>query len=181
VAVVVLFYGLLPWSTWKRGAAMFVRLLEHARSNAIAYVALCVSMLALAGGAYAAISLPANSVGAPQIHNHSIAPVKFNPSAIGGSVRHWAQVNAQGKIISSSSRALENGIPRDGGYLMSWSDKFSAKCIPVATVLGPSTILGPTPGFANARIVGGRPTRVLVTFNPQGSPAPAAFSVAVVC
>jgi len=161
---------------------MIIRVVEHARSNAIAYAALCLSTLALAGGAYAAMSLPANSVGARQIRNHSIDPVKWNPRTIGGSVHHWAQVDAQGKIVSSSSRAKDNGIPPDGGYLISWSDTFSARCIPIVTVLGPSAILGAASGFANARVVGGHPTRVLVTtYNPQGMPTPAAFSVVVVC
>lgn len=161
---------------------MFVRLLEHARSNAIAYLALCVSMLALAGGAYAAISLPADSVGAPQIRNHSIDSVKLNPSSIGGSVRHWAQVNAKGKIVSSSSRALQSGIPLDGDYVISWSDKFPSRCIPVATVLGKAVTLSPSAGFANARVVQANHTSVWVsTYSPQGAPAPAPFTVAVVC
>lgn len=161
---------------------MIIRLLEHARSNAIAYAALCLSTLALSGGAYAAFSLPANSVGARQIRNHSIDPVKWNPRTIGGSVRHWAQVNAQGKIVSASSRARESGIPPDGDYVISWSDTFSNRCIPVATVLGTAVTLGPTSGFANARIIGAHPTAVWVSsYNAQGTPAPAAFSVVVVC
>jgi hypothetical protein len=120
---------------------MIIRLLDHARSNAIAYTALFLSTLALAGGAYAAVSLPANSVGARQIRNHSIDPVKFNPSTIGGSVRHWAQVNAKGKIVSSSSRAQDSGVPRDGDYLITWSDTFPNRCTPVVTVLGTSRLL----------------------------------------
>ena len=87
---------------------MFIRLLGHARSNVVAYLALVLAGLALAGGAYAALSLPAGSVGARQIRNHSIGPVKLDPRAIGGFVRHWARVDATGTIVASSSRANDN-------------------------------------------------------------------------
>jgi hypothetical protein len=161
---------------------MIIRLLDHARSNAIAYTALFLSTLALAGGAYAAVSLPSNSVGARQIRNHSIDPIKFNPGTIGGSVRHWAQVNAQGKIVSSSSPARQSGVPLDGDYVITWSDKFSSRCVPIVTVLGRPVTLSPALGFANARVVGAHPTGAWVsTYNPQGVPTPAPFSVAVVC
>ena len=84
---------------------MVDRLLDHVRSNVVAYIAVAMSFLALTGGAYAAFSVPANSVGTRQLRNHSITPVKLNPGAIGGSVRHWAEVNASGGIVTSSSRA----------------------------------------------------------------------------
>ena len=40
--------------------------------------------------------------GSRQIQNHSITPVKFNQSMIGGSVRYWARISAGGKIVASS-------------------------------------------------------------------------------
>lgn len=64
---------------------MQLRVIDHLRSNVVAYLALCCSMLALSGGAYAAIVLPANSVGARQIRKGSITPSKFNRTTIGGS------------------------------------------------------------------------------------------------
>ncbi len=79
-----------------------IRLLNHARSNAIAYLALAVSMLALAGGAYAAISLPPGSVGARQLRNGAVQPAKLDHSSISGYVRHWAEIRVPGKIIASS-------------------------------------------------------------------------------
>jgi len=161
---------------------LFVRLLHHARSNVIAYLALTMSFLALGGGAYAALSLPPNSVGARQIRNHSIAPVKFDPSAIGGSVRHWAQVNGGGTIASSSSRAKDTGVAPDGDYVITWSDTFPAGCVPVVTVLGTTALLSPANGFANARITGSHPTRVWVsTYDAQGASTPEPFSLAVIC
>ena len=165
-----------------KGALLIVRLLHHARSNVIAYVALTMSFLALAGGAYAALSLPPNSVGARQIRNHSITPVKLDPSAIGGSVRHWAQVNGDGTIASSSSRAKDTGVAPDGDYVITWSDTLPPRCIPVATVLGTTALLGPATGFANARITGSHPTRVWVsTYDAQGASKPESFSLAVIC
>ena len=66
---------------------MLNRVVQHIRSNAVAYVALFV---ALGGTSYAALKLPANSVGTKQIKNHSITPVKLDPSKTGAVVRFWA-------------------------------------------------------------------------------------------
>src|SRR5690242_16392085 len=134
---------------------MTSRLLEHARSNAVAYAALGLAMLALSGGAYAAFSIPPHSVGARQIMNHSIAPRKFDPRAIGGFVRHVATVDQHGKILSSSSRAHENGVPIDGDYLINWGDTFSRSCVPLVSVLGNTGLLGAPVGFADARVISG--------------------------
>jgi hypothetical protein len=161
---------------------LIVRLLAHARANSIAWIALVMSFLALSGGAYAAFSLPAGSVGTRQLRNGSITPVKLDPRAIGGSVRHWAQVNAGGGIVSASSRARDTGVAADGDYLITWSDSFPTRCVPVATVLGTTSLLSPATGFANVRVTGSHPTRVWVsTYDPQGMPKPAPFSLAVIC
>jgi hypothetical protein len=161
---------------------MIIRLLSHARTNAIAYTALALSSLALAGGAYAALAVPPNSVGPLQLRNHSITPVKLDPRAIGGSVRHWAQINAQGRAVSSSSNARDLGVPQDGDYVISWSDTFSNRCVALATPRGASALLQPPSGFANTAVYGSHPTVVWVTtYSPQGSPRPMAFSLAVIC
>ena len=55
------------------------RVLHHVRHNVVAYLAL---FIALGGTSYAAVSLPKNSVGAAQIRNHSITPVKFASKSI---------------------------------------------------------------------------------------------------
>jgi len=162
---------------------MFIRLLGHVRANTVAYLALILAALALAGGAYAALAVPANSVGASQIRNHSIGPVKLDPRAIGGSVRHWARVDATGKIVASSSRANGSaGTPSEGVYLITWSDSFSNRCAAIATVLGPVAGLGASSGYANARVTGAHPAGVFVsTYGPDGKQAPAPFSVVVIC
>ncbi|MGI8559673.1 MAG: hypothetical protein ACR2ND_15455 [Solirubrobacteraceae bacterium] len=161
---------------------MIVRLLDHLRPNVIAYIALAMSFLALGGGAYAAFSLPPNSVGARQIRNHSVTLVKLDPRSIGGAVRHWAQVNADGTIARSSSRARETGVAPDGDYVINWSDTMPPGCVPIATALGTAALLSPATGFANARITGGHPTRVWVsTYSAQGASKPEPFSLAVIC
>jgi hypothetical protein len=75
--------------------------LDYLRRNAIAVAALGCSMLALAGGSYAAFSLPRNSVGTTQIRNRAITAAKLNPKSISG-LRAWAVVSNTGKVLASS-------------------------------------------------------------------------------
>jgi hypothetical protein len=166
----------------RKGAIMITRVVDHARSNMIAYVALVFSILALAGGAYAAWTVPPHSVGALQLRNRSVGQIKLDPRTIGGSVRHWAQVAAEGNIASSSSRARDNGIPRDGDYVITWSDTFSNRCVALATPRATAGVLSPPSGIANTVIGGAHPTVVWVTtYDTHGAPAPVAFSLAVIC
>ena len=79
-----------------------LKTLTFIRHNAIALLALFV---ALGGTSYAALALPAGSVGDRQLRNHSITPIKFDPGSIGGYVRFWARVSAGGRLIASSPRA----------------------------------------------------------------------------
>ena len=88
------------------------RLIHHLRSNAIAYLALIV---ALGGTSYAAVNLPAGSVGTRQLKsgsvttdklaNGSVTQKKLDPKSIGGSVLHWASVRQDGKLIGGSRGA----------------------------------------------------------------------------
>jgi hypothetical protein len=158
------------------------RLIDHARSNVVAYVALGMAFLGLAGGAYAAFTLPANSVGTRQLRDGSVSAAKLDPGSVGGTVRQWAQVNADGTIARSNSRARDSGVALDGDYVISWAHSLPARCVPVVTVLGKAALLSPAAGFANARITGGHPTRVWVsTYDATGTAKPEPFSLAVVC
>ena len=165
------------------------RVLSHVRSNAVAYVALFV---ALSGTSYAAIGLAPGSVGTRQLQsgavtgkklaNGSVSAVKLDSRTIGGAVRHWAEVNADGTVGSSSGKAHVIGSPQQGGYVVSWADTFSTRCIAIATPTASSLLLGPSSGYANARINGAHPTSVWVdTYNAQGQPAAASFALAVIC
>jgi hypothetical protein len=165
------------------------RLSSHIRSNAVAYLALFV---ALGGTSYAAANLAPGSVGARQLQNGAVTtkklangavtPAKLNGHTIGGSVRHWAEIDASGAVVSSSGKAHVIGNPQQGGYVVSWGDTFSTRCIAVATPVASNLLLGPSSGYANARITGAHPTSVWVdTYNAQGEPSPAALSLAVIC
>src|ERR671927_187601 len=56
-----------------------MHLVQHLRHNAVAYLALFV---ALGGTSYAAIKLPANSVGTKQIKRKAVTPAKLSASTI---------------------------------------------------------------------------------------------------
>ena len=68
---------------------MLTRLLHLIRHNAIALIALFV---ALGGTSYAALNLPANSVGTRQLKNQSVSAAKLNPSSVAASIRAWANL-----------------------------------------------------------------------------------------
>ena len=144
------------------------RIINHVRSNVIAYLALCCSLLALAGGAYAAVKLPANSVGARQIRNNSITPPKFNHDAIGGTILHWAQVDASGRIVSGSRGARELFPLNDqGAFEVAWGDTIPQRCTVVTTLLRTDT---PSPGFISAvkASIGKRTAVIVNTYDTSG-------------
>ena len=113
------------------------------RSNAIALLAL---FTALGGTSYAALNLPAGSVGTRQLRNGSvtskklangsITPAKLDSRTIGGSVRHWAFVNQDGSAIGGSHGV--HVFERSGGapYYVSWGDQFSHSCAVLANSPG---------------------------------------------
>src|ERR1700759_12801 len=83
---------------------MINRTINYVSHHAIAILALICSLLALAGASYAAIKLPKNSVGNQQIKRGAVAPAKFSKQ-VGGYVRMFAVVNANGKLVYSSPQA----------------------------------------------------------------------------
>jgi hypothetical protein len=173
------------------------RLIAHLRSNLVGWIALFV---ALGGTGYAAISIPRNSVGSAQIRNHSISPVKFNPSSIGGSVRAWAIVRADATVLAGSDRPAAFASLVAGSYVIQWRVRLPRTCATVANVDERSPSLTPIQlpngGTASAAIgyVGNVQTAtvptsthhkvsetVLDTFNQSGQPTPMTFDVAVIC
>jgi hypothetical protein len=153
------------------------KIVQHVRRNVIAYLALFV---ALGGTSYAAFKLPAGSVGARQIKNHSIAPVKFDRSAIGGSVRYWAKISATGKILASSPAArviswYSGPTALLAGGLITWGKAIPQDCFSLANVER-----FPAPASANAVTVsghGGPGTHVRITMSARDVPV----DVAVIC
>lgn len=160
---------------------MTSRMTSFARHNAIALAAL---FIALGGTSYAAISLPAGSVGTNQIKNAAITPIKLNSGLIGGSIRAWAYV-ANGKIVAG--RGLGLGPEQSDTYGLYLKNKKTNGCGAVASVTEPPLPSAATtphaPGFALAGLSSDpRPGSVLVqTFSVAGQPAPLPFVVEVLC
>jgi hypothetical protein len=135
------------------------RLLQHIRSNAVAYVALFV---ALGGTSYAALKLPANSVGNRQIKNHSITPNKLDPSKIGAVVRYWAVLDegASGeRVTASHPRArLTSWSPAVDVGTVSWGQSFPTNCFAIATAAS---------GSVSARVLAVPKSHASVLFAPS--------------
>ena len=168
------------------------RLIAHLRSNLVGWIALFV---ALGGTGYAAISIPRNSVGAAQIRNRSITPAKFNPKSIGGSVRAWAIIRANGSVEASTKHTVAFSSVFPGSYVIQWPVTLPSKCPTVANVdeRSPDQTSIQTPGGGSASAAIGYVSSVdtetahkvsktsLVTLNASGQPTPMAFDIAVIC
>jgi hypothetical protein len=146
------------------------QLSKHLRGNLVAYLALFV---ALGGTSYAAINLPAGSVGARQIKNKSIGPIKFDPTKISASVRYWAIVNGNGRVLASHPKPRTSGFGGSGTGVVNWGRPTQADCFPIATVNDE------LPGFASVSIVG--ISVDVATYDMSGSLAPRTVDVAVLC
>jgi hypothetical protein len=164
-------------------------LLKHLKSNFVAYAALFV---ALAGTSYAATNLPAGSVGTRQLRNGSVTAAKLakgavnasslNSATIAGHIAMWAQIRADGHVVSSSPHATVVPFGVVGLERVTWPRSVSLRCIAVANAVnvGPLT----TAGTANA--TGPYPRRgstafVISTFNGGGVLTPEPVNVVVIC
>jgi hypothetical protein len=153
------------------------RVLQHVRSNAVAYVALFV---ALGGTSYAAIKLPANSVGARQIKNHSITPIKLDPNGTAAVVRYWATLNfSPGKgevVVTSRPKArITTWNPSVDTGSVSWGQPIAASCLLSATN---------GRGFVAAFIEPLPNSHAFVQFSPfspSGEPETGLVYIAVMC
>ena len=107
------------------------RIVSHLRGNLVAYLAL---FIALGGASYAAVSVPANSVGTRQLRNHSVTPVKLDPGKIGASVRAWAVIQDGTKVIAARPRArITSWDPTFAAGVVSWARYRAQVCFPLAT------------------------------------------------
>jgi hypothetical protein len=168
---------------------MLTSVLAAVRRNAIASLALTLAVLALAGGAYAALRLPAGSVTNRTIANHTITPGKLNTSgagSFGGYIRDWAAANSAGQVTASNREAGNAGAPgaSAGFYAIVWHAGKSTldritRCLPEVTVQGSAAFSAPG-AFATAVIDSGSGVDVH-TYNASGTPAPEGFYVVVVC
>lgn len=147
------------------------RVINHFRSNVVAYVALFV---ALGGTSYAAANLPAGSVGNRQLKNHSISPIKFQRGSIAGYVRDWAEVDQTGQVVASRPRARLIGWTDTGG-IVNWGDAIPKACIAEA-----STDAVPPVASAGVTILGGATPGPYVGAEVRLS-ASTEVTVAVIC
>lgn len=161
---------------------MLTKVLRHLRGQYLGAIALFV---ALGGTSYAALRLPAGSVGNTQIKNHSITPIKFEKDPIAGSVRAYLEINAQGNIVASRPRArilTWRSSGPDMGGLIQWSQPISATCFALATAEG-----DPNASYVSAQLsTPGPKTDAAVSLlvssvqaAENGGPGP--INVAVIC
>ena len=165
-----------------------LKTLAFIRHNAIALLALFV---ALGGTSYAALNIPAGSVGTRQLRNGavtnkklangSITPVKFDGRSIGGSVRHWAHVSQGAQILGGSTGARASGGPI---FSVSWGDRFSSRCAALVTPAGNAGVspIADTTGVAVIQPGTGHGSTVVdVTTYVGGTATAAPFYIAVIC
>jgi hypothetical protein len=158
------------------------RILNHVRMNLIAYLAL---FIALGGTSYAAINLPAGSVGTKQIRNGAVTAKKLDPNSIAGHIAFWAQIRADGHVTSSSPRAtVLTSAPTRGLQRIDWHRAISPRCVVLAN---PTNVLTTSPATAYATVftgplTHGRHDYVFVsTFDGDGANVPENVNVVVIC
>jgi hypothetical protein len=167
------------------------RLIHHLRSNAIAYLAL---MVALGGTSYAAINLPANSVGTHQLKtgavttnklaNGSVTAKKLDGKSIGGSVLHWASVSEDGRVLGGSRGAhVSTKGPRF--YVLDWASRFPRSCAVFAVSPGGGVAGGPSADGFGIQVVepsrANGATSVYVVPRGANQAVGAPFSIIVLC
>lgn len=166
-----------------------LRLLAHARANTVAYAALFV---ALGGTGYAAVNLPAGSVGTRQLRDGAVTGAKLargavtarnlNSKTLAGHIVLWAQIRADGHVVSSSPKAAVVRYAVAGTERVTWRRRVSARCIALAN----PTNVGPLTSSATANATGPALDRhstgfVVSTFSGDGTLAPENVNVIVVC
>ncbi len=169
------------------------RLLFHLRRQSVGYVAI---FIALGGTTYAAIGVPRGSVGAAQLRNHSITSVKFNPNSVAGSVRAWAIVRADGRLIAGGGKPKSSINSFPGHYEIDWGVRLPRNCattanvdirsrptetVPVSGNTTQALAAGYVSGAGTGRFRQGGDFTIVTTFNQAGQVTPLVFDVAEIC
>ena len=156
------------------------RTLDYLRRHALAAAAFVCSILALAGSSYAAFTINGS-----QIVNHTIAPTKFNPKFINGTVKGWAVVDPAGHVSAGAGGPQAAATGLRGEYEIIWRVRIPGRCAAVASI--DAHLSSFVAGFAVASTVGRPRNRLPVaqtvvnTYNQSGQPAPLGFDIAVIC
>jgi hypothetical protein len=177
---------------YERKSALTRPILEFVRHHAIAVVALVCSILAMAGSSYAAFTISGS-----QIANHTIAPTKFDPKFINGSVKAWAVVDPAGHVAAGAGGPQVSAAALlPGFYVIKWGVNMPGRCSTVASTdahLSPRTYQLPAngaaypAGFTVASTVGLPRNRnqgaqtVVYTYNQSGQLMALGFDIAVIC
>ena len=153
---------------------------RYLHANLLGALALFV---ALGGTGYAAITIPRNSVGTPQLRNGAVTPAKLNGKQIAGTIYAWAYVNANGKVLAS--HGLRSGATRGQDAVYGFglrNQKVPKGCAATASISTTRSVPN-VPGSAIAQLaITPRPAGVVVsTFNAAGQPTQLPFVVEVLC
>lgn len=182
---------------------MLTRVIDNPRvANIVAFAALFLALGGVGGGAYAAVTVHANSVGAAQIktgavhsaeiYDHGILLKDINPSArkalhgltgpagpVGpagaSAVKHFAAVSPAGAFLLGDAKA--GGRDGIGIYDVAFADSVAA-CVPVAT-LGTTDATTDPPGRITVSKAGDRVA--VQTYDAAGNPADLPFQLIVAC
>ncbi len=158
---------------------MLTRLLHLIRHNVIALIALFV---ALGGTSYAALNLPANSVGARQLKNRSVSAAKLNPSTVSASIRAWASLTwAGGWRVRASSRDIRVSSIALGEVVQWHHTRFARNCM--ASVTPTLNFGGPFRGEGSVVTSFEPQAGDLTIFGlaPNGAPQQQSVNVLIVC
>jgi hypothetical protein len=164
--------------------------LHHIKSNAVGYIAL---VIALGGTSYAAIVVPAGSVGTRQLRNGAVTRSKLarravtaaslDPASIAGRIADWAQIRADGHVTTSSPHATVVFSDRARGlYQVYWRRSIPQRCIAVANPVNVAPLTAPATADTFGPSGQGRSSHVVVaTFDASGNNVPENVNVLIVC
>jgi hypothetical protein len=167
-----------------------LKTLTFIRHNAIALLALFV---ALGGTSYAALALPAGSVGTRQLRNgavttrklakRSVTAASLDPESIAGHIADWAQIRADGHVTSSRPNATVSLTdPTRGVYRVFWHRSIQLNCIAMANPTNVPTVVGQASADTLGPFGRGRNTYFIVqTFDASGNNVPESVNVVVIC
>jgi hypothetical protein len=145
------------------------------------------------GTSYAAIAIPAGSVGTRQLRNgavtgsklakNAVSAANLNPSSIAGHIADWAQVRADGQVTTSSPKAsVVFSDPARGLYQVSWNRSIPSRCIAVANPVNVAPLTSPATADTFGPTGQGRSSHVVVsTFDSGGNNVPENVNVLIVC
>lgn len=152
--------------------------IAHFRGNVIGYLALFV---ALGGTSYAAMSLPANSVGTRQLRNGAVTAGKLNGRSIAGYVAFWAQIDGSGHVLASSKSATTSGWASAGLGTITFRGKLPTNCLALADVTNELGTGGGWVADTQSGPVAGKTGISVAMRNGSGQAAPEPIVVADIC